>query len=279
MNIRTKKRLVKCLIYFLLLPGLLMILFPMYITVVNAMKTPQESGSNFFSLPQTVYLGNFFTVLQKNQFFLYVFNTLVIAVCTLPVELILTPLTGYCIQRNATRGYFRFLYIFIVCGIFVPFQARMIPLVQMMSSLHLMNKAGMVLLYLAATTPPAVFLINGACKAISTEIEEAAIIDGCGSLRVYFEVVFPLLKPVLSTLLVKDALFIWNDFQLPLIILNRSSKLWTLQLFQYNFKSQYQYDYNLAFASFLMTMLPIVILYMFMQKNFVAGLASGAIKG
>ena len=276
---KKRKILMQALIYLLLLPGLLMILFPMYITIVNASKTPQESGSDFFRLPSTIYLGNYQAVLQKNDFFLYIFNTLVIALGTLPIELLLTPLTGYCIQRNARRRYFRFLYAFIVCGIFIPFQARMIPLVQMMSRLLLMNKIGMVLLYLAATTPPAVFLVNGACKAISTEIEEAAIIDGCGPLRVYLAVILPLLKPILSTLLIKDALFIWNDFQLPLIILNRSSKLWTLQLFQYNFKSQYEYDYNLAFASFLMTMLPIMILYVFMQKNFVTGLASGAIKG
>ena len=115
----------------------------------------------------------------------------------------------------------------------------MVPLVQMMSKLTLMNKMGMVLLYCACTAPPAVFLVNNACKSISLEIEEAAIIDGCSPVKTYFYIILPLLKPILSTLLIKDALFIWNDFQLPLIMLNRSSQLWTLQLFQYNFKTQY----------------------------------------
>lgn len=155
----------------------------------------------------------------------------------------------------------------------------MVSLVQMMSHLHLMSKLGMVFLYLAATTPPGVFLITGYLKSVPMEIEEAAYMDGSGYAATYFKVVFPLLKPILSTLLIKDSLFIWNDFQLPLIILNGSTKSWTLQLFQYNFKSQYSFDYNLAFASFIMTMLPIMILYVLIQKNIVAGLSAGAVKG
>jgi raffinose/stachyose/melibiose transport system permease protein len=275
----TKRALKTAVVYLLLIPGLIAILFPLYITVANAMKTPQQSGASFFTLPTALYLDNFKTVLQKNNFFTYINNTVTILVCTIPLELLITPLAAYCIQRNIRRKYFKFVYAFTVCGIFVPFQARMIALVQMMSAMSLMNKAGMVFLYLSATAPPAVFLVVAYCKSIGTEIEEAALIDGCKPARTYFSVVFPLMKPVLATLLIKDALFIWNDFLLPLIILNRSRSMWTLQLFQYNFKSQYQFDYNLAFASFLMTMLPIILLYMLIQKHIVAGLTSGSIKG
>ena len=279
MKIKSVKKAGKqFLVILAVVPGLILIIFTMYVTIVTAYKTPQESGYNFFSLPSSLYMGNFLAVLNKSNYFRYILNTSVILVCSVIAELLIVPMAAYSIQRN-NRKYYRFLYAFIVCGLFVPFQVRMVSLVQMMSHLHLMSKLGMVFLYLAATTPPGVFLITGYLKSVPMEIEEAAYMDGSGYAATYFKVVFPLLKPILSTLLIKDSLFIWNDFQLPLIILNGSTKSWTLQLFQYNFKSQYSFDYNLAFASFIMTMLPIMILYVLIQKNIVAGLSAGAVKG
>ena len=278
MRINMKKTGKNLLVLLAMLPGIILIIFPMYVTIVTAFKTPQESGSSFFALPSSFFLGNFISVINKSYYFRYILNTAVILVCSVIVELLIVPMAAYSIQRN-NRKYYRFLYIFIVCGLFVPFQVRMVSLVQMMSQLHLMSKLGMVFLYLAATTPPGVFLITGYLKSVPEQIEEAAYMDGSSYGATYFRVVFPLLKPILSTLLIKDSLFIWNDFQLPLIILNGSTKSWTLQLFQYNFKSQYSFDYNLAFASFIMTMLPILILYILIQKNIVAGLSAGAVKG
>lgn len=278
MRINMKKTGKNLLVLLALLPGIILIIFPMYVTIVTAFKTPQESGSSFFALPSSFFLGNFISVINKSYYFRYILNTAVILLCSVIVELLIVPMAAYSIQRN-NRKYYRFIYIFIVCGLFVPFQVRMVSLVQMMSQLHLMSKLGMVFLYLAATTPPGVFLITGYLKSVPEQIEEAAYIDGSSYGATYFKVVFPLLKPILSTLLIKDSLFIWNDFQLPLIILNGSTKSWTLQLFQYNFKSQYSFDYNLAFASFIMTMLPILILYILIQKNIVAGLSAGAVKG
>ena len=278
MRINMKKTGKNLLVLLALLPGIILIIFPMYVTIVTAFKTPQESGSSFFALPSSFFLGNFISVINKSYYFRYILNTAVLLVCSVIVELLIVPMAAYSIQRN-NRKYYRFLYVFIVCGLFVPFQVRMVSLVQMMSQLHLMSKLGMVFLYLAATTPPGVFLITGYLKSVPEQIEEAAYMDGSSYGATYFRVVFPLLKPILSTLLIKDSLFIWNDFQLPLIILNGSTKSWTLQLFQYNFKSQYSFDYNLAFASFIMTMLPILILYILIQKNIVAGLSAGAVKG
>lgn len=278
MRINMKKTGKNLFVLLALLPGILLIIFPMYVTIVTAFKTPQESGSSFFAFPSSFFLGNFISVLNKSYYFQYILNTAVILVCSVIVELLIVPMAAYSIQRN-NRKYYRFIYIFIVCGLFVPFQVRMVSLVQMLSQLHLMSKLGMVFLYLAATTPPGVFLITGYLKSVPEQIEEAAYMDGSSYGATYFRVVFPLLKPILSTLLIKDSLFIWNDFQLPLIILNGSTKSWTLQLFQYNFKSQYSFDYNLAFASFIMTMLPILILYILIQKNIVAGLSAGAVKG
>ena len=121
-------------------------------------------------------------------------------------------------------------------------------------------------------------LYVGYIKTIPRDLEEAAYIDGCSIWQAYYKVIFPLLRPVTATVFIMNALWIWNDFLLPLLILNKSPKYWTLQLFQYNFKSQYMFDYNLAFSSFMMSSLPVIIVYLIMQKNIVSGLTCGAIK-
>lgn len=108
--------------------------------------------------------------------------------------------------------------------------------------------------------------------------QKAAYIDGCSTVNVYVRVVLPLLKPMTATVLVLNALWVWNDFQMPLMILNKLPDTWTLPLFQYNFKSQYSFDYNMAFASYLIAMVPVLIAYIMAQKNIVDGLTAGAVK-
>lgn len=265
--------------YLLLAAGVILIIFPIYLTIVTAFKTPDQSASNFFNLPQNLYLDNFKDVIQKANYFKYILNTTIIMVSTIIIEMIIIPAASYSISRNKHKKYYSFLFIFIMMGIFIPFQAKMIALVKMMSAMNLMSKSGIIILYVAATTPPAVFLFTGYLKSISVTLEESARIDGASTIKTYVKIIYPLMSPMLVTVLIKDSLFIWNDFLLPLIILNRRSSDWTLQMFQYNFKSQYSFEYNKAFASFLLGMLPISILYVFIQKYIIAGITEGSIKG
>jgi raffinose/stachyose/melibiose transport system permease protein len=111
------------------------------------------------------------------------------------------------------------------------------------------------------------------------DMEEAAYIDGCNRYSAYIKIVFPMLTPIIATIVIMNGVWIWNDFLLPLIILNRSDKFWTIQLFQFNFQSQYFSNFNLAFASFLLSSLPIILIYVFMQKYIISGLTQGAVKG
>ncbi len=103
--------------------------------------------------------------------------------------------------------------------------------------------------------------------------------DGCSVFKTYLFIIFPLLKPMIATMIVIDGLWIWNDFLLPLLVLNKNHLQWTLPLFQFQFKNQYTFDFNLAFASFLLSMAPMIILYIFMQKYIISGITKGAIKG
>ena len=115
-------------------------------------------------------------------------------------------------------------------------------------------------------------------RNVPRDLDEAAAIDGCSTFGAYWRVVLPLIKPMTMTVLILNALWIWNDFQMPLIILNKDPSTWTLPLFQYNFKSQYTFDYNMAFASYLVAMVPVMIAYACAQKYIVAGLTQGAVK-
>ena len=273
------KTIGKIFIYIALGIGLVLILFPLYITIVTAMKTPAESAQNFFALPHSLYIDNFMKVIEKAHFFTYLKNSVIITGLSLIGEIILVPAFAYAVSRNRKKWYFKVIYLMTVVGLFVPFQVVMLPTVKLFAKLGILNMFGVILLYLTYTLKKGVFLVVGYLDSIPLELEESAFMDGCTRFQVYRKIVFPLLKPILATLLIVDGLWIWNDFLLPLLILNQEPAKWTLPLFQAQFKNEYAFDFNLAFASFLLSMAPIIIFYIFMQKNIMEGVTKGAIKG
>ena len=264
----------------ILFVGILLIAFPMYLTIVTAFKTGKETAQNFFTLPQTLYLDNFKEVIQSNEFFVYVGNSILITVCSLVLILIIVPLVSYAIARNMKKLYYKGIYLMFSLGIFVPFQVIMLPVVKQMTKLSLLNKYRLIILYATYALAQGVFLYVGYIKNnMPMELEEAAYIDGASKIKTYILVVFPMLKPMTATIIITNALWVWNDFLLPLLMLNKSSKYWTLPLFQYNFQSTYAVEYNLAFASFVLTIIPILIIYLIFQKYILAGMTNGAVKG
>jgi len=276
---RHNKKVTTVLVNLYAVAGVVLVLFPMYLTIVTAFKTPEESARNFFALPSSLYLGNFAEVIKRSNYLMYVFNSFFITVVSVAVIAIFTPMVSYSIARNMQHSkYYSFLYYYLVIGIFIPFQVIMIPLVKQVTTLGLLSKYGLIILYISFSLMQAVFLFVGYIKSVPIDVEESAFIDGCNVWQVFIKIVYPLIKPMTATVIIVNSLWIWNDFLLPLLILNKTKNNWTLPLFQFNFKSQYTFDYNLAFASFLLAMLPIVILYAFLQKYIVDGLTSGAVK-
>jgi len=274
-----KNMFVKLFSYFLLVVLSLIVIFPIYITIVTSFKTSEESSRNFFSLPHTFYIGNFSKVINDKNFWSYVSNSIGITVISVLVISIMVPMVSYAISRQMHKfRYFKIIYSMILLSIFAPFQIIMIPLTQLCTKIRLMNQMGIILIYIAFSLGQGVFLFTGYYKSIPFELEEAAYIDGCTTTGTFFKIVFPLAKPMTVTILILNTLWIWNDFLLPLLILNKSAVNWTLPLYQYNFKSTYTFDYNLAFASFMFSIVPMIILYIFLQKNIIEGLTAGAIK-
>lgn len=275
---RTSKKNIP--VYVILTLGAVLILFPMYITLATTLKTSSESANSFFTLPKSLYFGNYQKVLEDSKLYYAYGNTLMVTLISLIGEMIILPPMGFAVSRGMKdKKFFRGLYYFFLLGIFLPWQVRMMPVVKLMGWFNLLSPLGITLLYIAHATCESMFLYVGYLSTVSTSIEEAAYIDGASTFQIYSRVILPLMKPILSTVLIREGLAIWNDFQLPLITLNRSYKMWTLTIYLNNYQSEYGVNYNEAFSCLILTCLPIIIFYVLMQKQIMGGLTSGAVKG
>lgn len=276
----TKKTISKIPVYLLLVIGMVFIAFPIYLTIITSLKTNQEFAQDFFALPKTFNLSNFKDILTDSDFPKTFINTVVITACSCFGVLLFIPMVSYSIARkmNGNR-YYKYLYYFLLMGIFVPFTVKMLPLIKVMSIMNMLNIPGLIIVYVSSAVCEGVFLYVAFIQGVPVELEEAAYIDGATTIQTYTKIVFPLLKPMTSTVLIKNGLWFWNDFLLPLLALNKSPDNWTMTLFQYNFKTTQAVNYTKVFAAFLLSMLPIMILYAFMQKKIIGGLTNGAVKG
>ena len=274
-----KRKQNNILTYLILILGVLIIILPLYVTLVTAFKSNEQSAQSFFSLPIPLYLESFKEILFSEKYYRALMNTVYITAIVLAGNVIIMPAMSYAVARRMPYSrWYRYVYFFLLLGIFIPFQVKMMPLVKMLSSLGMMNPTGMAILCISSSTCESVFLFVGYMGAIPVDMEEAAQIDGASTFLTYRAIVFPLLKPMLATVLIKQGLWIWNDFMLPLITLNRSWESWTLTLFQYNFQTEYSINYSLTFATFVVSMMPLIIFYCFMQKMIIGGLTTGAVK-
>lgn len=265
--------------YLILVGGLILIVIPLYLTIISSFKETSQITGNFFGLPNPFTLDNYHRLIEDgiNQYFI---NSAAISVFSIVLITLFVPMAAFSIVRNIkSKKVFGLIYTFLILGIFVPFQVIMIPITSMMTKLGLSNITGLIILYLAYAVPQTLFLYVGYIKtAIPVELDEAAEMDGCGKFRMYFQIAFPLMKPMHATTLIINALWIWNDFLLPLLILNKDASKWTLPLFQYNYQGQYFSDYGPSFASYVVGIAVILIVYLIFQKNIISGMTSGAVK-
>ena len=263
----------------ILLCGLILILFPLWLVLINSFKTLEEAGKNFFALPSRLNFDNYRELFANSNYWIFLRNSLKITVISITLILILVPSISYAIARNFNKKYYKTIYYYLLLGLFIPSQVVLLPVTKMMSKLNMLNHGGLILLYAAFSLTQGVFLFVNYIRGLPYEIEESAQIDGCSVFQTYVRIVLPLVKPMISTLLIMDVLWIWNDFMLPLLILNRTQEIWTLPLFQYNFKTEYSFNYTMAFTAYLLAMLPMLIIYCMGQKYIVKGLTAGSVKG
>ncbi|MFC6316289.1 carbohydrate ABC transporter permease [Lapidilactobacillus achengensis] len=265
--------------YVLLIAGAILILIPLLVTIFSSFKKTKDIMENFFGFPNPGTWDNYARLLSDG-IGRYFWNSTVITVLSVLVVMAFVPMAAFALARKMSRSKaFSFMYLFLILGIFVPFQVIMIPITVMMNKLGLANMWGLIILYLTYAIPQTLFLYVGFIKMnVPVSLDEAAELDGAGKFTTYFKIVFPMLKPMHATTLIINALWFWNDFMLPLLILNKDSKVWTLPLFQYNYTGQYFNDYGPSFASYVVGIITITIVYLFFQKNIISGMSNGAVK-
>lgn len=265
--------------YVLLIAGAILILIPLLVTIFSSFKKTKDIMENFFGFPNPGTWDNYARLLNDG-IGRYFWNSTVITVLSVLVVMAIVPMAAFALARKMSRSKaFGFMYLFLILGIFVPFQVIMIPITVMMNKLGLANMWGLIILYLTYAIPQTLFLYVGFIKMnVPVSLDEAAELDGAGKFTTYFKIVFPMLKPMHATTLIINALWFWNDFMLPLLILNKDSKVWTLPLFQYNYTGQYFNDYGPSFASYVVGIITITIVYLVFQKNIISGMSNGAVK-
>lgn len=265
----------------LLIMGCFTIFFPLYMAVIIAFKKPSEMTNDIMgalSFPSSWSFDNFAETMRVTDFWNSLGNSLLITALTVIIAILVHSLAGYAIGRNMGNSkFYKFAYLYIVSGMFVPFAILMMPLVKQTSQMGIGNRAGVIILYVVFYMPMNLLLYSGYLKNIPLALEEAARVDGAGTWKTYWSIIFPVMKPMHATVAVLTALGTWNDVMTPLVIMSGTGKN-TLPLAQLNFQTQFGTNYNLAFASYLLALIPILLFYLFCQKQILNGVVNGAVK-
>ena len=252
---------------------------PIYFTIINPLKPLKDVIFTTAAFPKSLYFENIVKVWEGADYFRLFINSLLITGLSLGGIILLSSMAGYKLARSrglvpgTLLGYF-------ILTLVIPFQAIMIPLVKTMRELSMIDSRwGLILVYIAIGSPMAIFLYFGHVRTIPHSLEESAYIDGAGQLQTYFRIIYPLMRPITSTVIILQSLFIWNDFLLPLITL-QSEDLKTIPLgIAGKFFGQYAFKWNLGITAMLLASLPMLILYVIMQRYIISGVMKGAVKG
>lgn len=270
------------LLTIVLILGTLTVFFPFYMALVIAFKKPSEMTNNVegaLGFPKELGFSNFSKAMEVTDFWNTLGNSLLITISTIILGIILYSLVGYVLGRTTAKSkHFKLIYLYIISGMFVPFAILMMPLVKETAQLHLGNQLGVILLYLVFYMPMNVMLYAGYMKNIPETMEEASMVDGASTWKTYWKVIFPMMKPMHATVAIMTALGTWNDVMTPLVIMSGTG-INTLPIAQLNFQTAFGTNYNLAFASYILSLIPMLIFYIICQKQILSGVANGAVKG
>lgn len=269
----------------LIIPEVVMILFaivflyPIILVFYNSLKSFSEVMANVIALPRRLAFENYSYVWQYINYPQLFLNNMIITTVGVVGIVLFSSIAAYKLSRTKTK-YSWLVYIFCITPMLIPFQTIMITLLKLAKILHLSDSIwGLGIQYWGFGASMAVFIYHGFVKTIPREIDESAIMDGASTFRMFFEIIFPLLKSVTSTIIVIDVMWIWNDFLLPLIMVNGSKSTKTLTLAAYTFIGQYITDWQYAMTAMVMAVLPSILFFIFMQKYIVKGVTTGAVKG
>lgn len=273
-----RKRIYALLFALLKLAVALVVLAPFYIAIIYSVKSKPELVVNRLAWPKVIHWENFTNAIKVSNFWLSLKNSLITTVVTVSITTVICSMAAYMIARKNTRFY-NFLYYMFLGAMIIPFQSIMTPLYVTMSRWKLLNTLfGFILVKIGFQVAFTVLIVTGFVKSIPKDLEEAAAIDGSGLYSTYFRIVLPLMRPVIFSSVILNTLNVWNDFQMSLTLLQKKN-VRTIPLTQYYFFGENSIELGLAFALFLLSMIPILILYFTLQKYIISGITSGSVKG
>lgn len=274
---KTKKRKISAVlkeIFFWFLS--LIIIVPFLIVIFNAFKTKPEAINMALSLPETWHFENLLTVWEEGNILQSLRNSLIISVTSVMITVFASAMCAYVISRNRT-GWNRFIYTYFAMGLMVP--VSMVTIVKVLRTVHLYNTlAGSIMVFVALIMPLSVFMYYGFIAGIPKDLDEAAIIDGAGANCIFYQIIFPLLKPATVTVIMINFLNVWNDFSIPLYTLPDPDMAVIVQKV-YHFYGTYTASWNLVSVTILFAVFPVLAVYLFGQKYIISGMVAGSVKG
>lgn len=274
-NVKKKSALKFIGIFFSCLLTLLF-LSPFYIIIVNSFKTKRELFQSVLSLPSTFTINNYKQAFSQLDFLNSIFHSLLITIVSVLLIIVFASMAAWMLERTKSK-LSNVIFMMFIASMIIPFQAVMLPLIRLSGKLHLLNMGGIMFMYLGFGASLSIFLYHGFLKSIPKELDEAATIDGCNKFQVFWYIIFPLLKPISITVAILNTVWIWNDYLLPSLVINKPDTL-TIPLKTFFFFGQYTKQWNLALAALVLVIIPVIVFYFVAQKHIIKSVASGSIK-
>lgn len=277
-----KEKTINAILFVIMLFLLFIFLFPIGFILINSFKGKFFISDSPFSLPtgeSFAGLENYISGLARTGFFQAAGWSFFITIVSVAVVVLFSAMTAYYLTRVKNK-FTKIIYYLFVFSMIVPFQMVMFPTIKVADMLHLNNPIGMVVLYLGFGSGLSVFMFSGFIKSIPIEIEEASMIDGCSPIKHFFYIILPILKPTAITVAILNTMWIWNDYLLPYLVIGVSTPYKTIPVvIQMLVGSNGNKDLGAMMAMLVLSMLPVIVFYLTMQKHIVKGVAAGAIKG
>lgn len=274
------KKIAHAIMWIILLVMFIAFIFPFLLVVINVFKTKGDITSNPLALigAHGFTFKNFPAAMKKMNFVTVFLNSLTITTSATILTILISSMTSFVIVRNGKWKFCTIIFSLMIASMVIPFQVLMVPLVSVYGSV-LNSRLTLILMHVGFSVSMAVFMFHGSIKTnIPLDLEESATIDGCNRWQTFWKIVFPLLKPTIATVGIINAMAYWNDYLLPSLVLKKKD-LYTIPIATQAFYGTYSTDIGLIMAALLLAMLPILILYVFLQRYIVEGVTSGAVKG
>lgn len=278
MTMQARKRLIDVLLLLFTLLIAVVFFFPIFFSLMSAFKSNAEIMRDAIAFPKSFYLGSFKYLLTETEFPRAILNSLILTAIAIFAQVLIIPMAGYAIERRNAK-WTKFVFLYYLAGMMIPFQAYMLPLFKELKMFGLYgNLAGPIVIYVSGAVGFGCLLYTSFMKGIPREIEEAAEIDGCTRYGIFWRIVFPLLGPCTASMVVLNGLGIWNDYLMPMLVLpSGQAKTMVVEIFRYI--GEFSSRWDMIFAGTTMSIVPVLIVFISLQKYFVKGVAAGAIKG